>query len=166
MASKCSHMLENWGLGLQLMTFGGPDSACNKSRVRKIAQELPLWLLVRNLFLLVFPGAMMISSTCLTKSLKLEKAALELLEWQSTGQEKWLSGWAIAGMQQQLGTRICFLWTSLLPTCQSSVFSWNASSDWTFYLPPPRQQLQFARFSACSWLQVMVTHELVCPSEF
>ena len=62
------------------MTFGGPDSACNKSRVRKIAQELPLWLLVRNLFLLVFPGAMMISSTCLTKSLKLEKAALELLE--------------------------------------------------------------------------------------
>ena len=73
-------MLEYWGLGLQHMTFGGPDSAHNKRRVRKIAQELPLWLLVRNLFLLVFPGAVMISSICLTKSLKLEKAALELLE--------------------------------------------------------------------------------------
>ena len=36
------------------MTFGGPDSARNKRGVRKIAQELPLWLLVRKLVPLGF----------------------------------------------------------------------------------------------------------------
>lgn len=100
----------------------------------------------------------MTPSTCLTKSLKAGESCLGVTEDSQPDKRNGFLAKDSRQVQQQLGTRICFFELLSFQLASPSVFSWNALLDRTFYLPPPRQQFQFARFSACSWLQVMVTH--------
>lgn len=87
------------------MTLGGLQFRPQQDGRRKIAQEPPR-LFVRNPFLLVFPRAVMTSSTF--NSLNAGANTVEFLGRRTAGQKERLSGWAATSTHLLLGAAVGF----------------------------------------------------------
>lgn len=105
MTSRYSHTVKWWRLGFQHTTLGGLQFSPQQDGRRKIAQEPPR-LFVRNPFLLVFPRAVMTSSTF--NSLNAGANTVEFLGRRTAGQKERLSGWAATSAHLLLGAAVGF----------------------------------------------------------